>query len=83
MGLEKYRINPTSFDRYYDVFLQNSLRRRRFRITLLSGEHVDGVPTAGSIANPSNPDASFFFRLDDGHLYQIPFAHLKEAVALG
>ena len=83
MGLERYRITPTSFDRYYDIFLQNSFRGRRFRITLVSGDSVEGVPTAGSIANPTDPNVSFFLRLDDGRSYRIPFTDLQEAVATG
>ena len=82
MGLEKYRITPTSFDRYYDIFLQNSFRGRRFRITLVNGDSVEGVPTAGSIANPTDPKVSFFLRVDDGRSYQIPFADLSEALAV-
>jgi len=79
MGLEKYRITPTQFDRYYDVFLQNTFQGRRFRITLVSGDLFAGVPTAGSIANPTDPNVSFYVRLDDGQTYRIPFSELQEA----
>lgn len=82
MGLEKYRITPTPFDRYYDVFLQNSFQGRRFRITLVSGDSVDGVPTVGSIANPMDLNVSFYLRLDNGQAYRIPFSDLQEATPL-
>jgi hypothetical protein len=82
MGLEKYRITPTPFDRYYDVFLQNSFQGRRFRITLVNGDSVAGVPTASSIANPVDPSVSFYVRLDDGQTYRIPFSELQEATPL-
>jgi hypothetical protein len=82
MGLEKYRITPTLLNRYYDVFLQNSVHSRRFRITLISGDSVSGVPTAGSLASPTDPHVSFYLRLDDGGAYRIPFSELKEAMPL-
>jgi len=81
MGLEKYRITPTSFERYYDVFLTNAFQGRRFRLTLVSGESVEGVPTAGSIVNPADPNVSFVLRQDDGSVYRVPFAELREAAA--
>jgi hypothetical protein len=72
------------FDRYYDTFLQNALRGRRFKITLLSGESAEGVPTASSIADPGDPNASFPFLADDGKSYQIRFADLQHvAPAVG
>lgn len=79
MSFERYRIEGSAFERYYDVFLQNMMRGRRFRITLVAGETAVGVPTAGSIINPMDPNAAFTFRMEDGKIFRIPFAALKEA----
>lgn len=80
MGIDKYKVSTSSFDRYYDTFLQNSLRSREFRIVLESGEEAVGVPTSGSIVNPLDPKVSFSFRTGEGSVYRIPFADLREAV---
>jgi hypothetical protein len=79
MGLDRYKVSPNAFERFYDVFLQNSMRGRRYKIELESGDTAVGVPTSGSIANPLDPSVSFAFRTDDGNVYRIPFAHLKDA----
>jgi hypothetical protein len=72
----------SAFRRYYDVFLQNSLRGRPFRIRLKSGEIADGIPTSGSIVNPADPNASFAFRIDTGARYRVPFEALAEVVPI-
>lgn len=79
VSFERYRIEGSAFERYYDVFLQNMMRGRRFRITLVGGEQAVGVPTAGSIINPLDPNASFMFRSDSGQHFRIPFAALSDA----
>lgn len=83
MGIDKYRVTTSPFDRYYDTFLQNSLRGRPFKIVLASGDEALGVPTSGSIVNPLDPNVSFAFRTGDGSVYRIPFADLREAVPVG
>lgn len=82
MGIDMYKVAPTAFERYYDAFLQNSFRGRRFKIVLKSGESSVGVPTSGSIANPLDPNVSFSFKTDDGGMYRIPFVDLKEATVV-
>ncbi len=81
-GLDRYKVNPSAFDRYYDAFLQNSLRGHRFRLRLKSGDAVTGVPTSGSIADPKDPNVAFSLRTGDGHLYRIPFAELDDAASV-
>lgn len=74
------RHRPKSaFESYYDEFLQNAMRGRRYQITLGSGELATGVPTSGSIANPADPAVAFSFRADSGGVFRIPFAELREA----
>lgn len=74
---------PSAFERYYDVFLQNSLRGRRYRITLGSGESLEGVPMSSSIADPRDPKVSFLFKADNERTYQIPFSFLQTADPAG
>lgn len=80
MGFASYRATETSFERFYDLFLQNSFVRRTYQITSTSGEQLVGVPTAGSIADPRDPGVSFFFKASDGRAYRIPFRELAAAV---
>lgn len=80
MSFQRYSVSVSPFDRYYDRFFQNSLRGKRFRIKLVTGESVEGTPTAGSIINPQDPNASFSFRASDDQMYRIPFSALKDAV---
>jgi hypothetical protein len=82
MGIDQYRVEPSPFERYYDVFLRNALVGQRYLIKLSSGETAKGVPTSGSIVNPFDPTVSFAFHEDSGQQYKIPFAELKEAVAV-
>lgn len=77
------RHQPSAFERYYDLFLQNSLRGKRFAITLTTGEEVEGIPTAGSIIDPTDPRSSFTLRADDGNLYRIPFSRLANVAPAG
>ena len=79
MTIDKYRVNPSAFQRYDDTFLQNSFKGHRFKIVLDSGDAPIGVPTSGSLVNPLDPNVSFTFKTDDGAVYRIPFAHLREA----
>jgi hypothetical protein len=80
-SLERFRVSFSPFERYYDRFLQNSFRLRRYRIVLRGGEHVEGVPTSASMVDPSDPNVSFSFRADSG-FYRIPFAELESAEEL-
>jgi len=80
MGIEQYRIvQPSAFDKYYDVFLQNSLSQQRYRITLSDDQSYIGIPTCGSFVNPIDPNVSFSFLNNDGSEYRIPFSELKQA----
>jgi hypothetical protein len=84
MGLEQYRLDnvASAFERYYHVFLQNSLVGRKYTITLSSGEKTIGVPTTGSLVDPRNlENTEFILRSDGGKIYRIPFRDLKEAEA--
>jgi hypothetical protein len=81
MSLDRYRVSLSPFERYYDRFLQNSFRQRRYRISLRDGEQVDGIPTSGSIADPRDPDVSFHLRAESG-FYRIPFTELASAEEL-
>ena len=78
MSLHRYRTESSPFDRYYDRFLQNSFQQREYRIRLRDGDIAVGIPTAGSIADPRNPDISFNFKSDD-QFYRIPFRELESA----
>ncbi|MFP2907448.1 hypothetical protein ACLESD_20840 [Pyxidicoccus sp. 3LFB2] len=71
-----------SFNRFYDLFLQNTLKGQRFRIQLSSGSVMEGVPTAGSIASPLDPNVAFSFHASDGQSYLIPFRDLVNANTL-
>jgi hypothetical protein len=81
MSLDRFRVALSSFENYYDRFLQNSFRQRRYRIVLRGGEQAEGVPTSGSIADPHDPNVSFNFRADSG-FYRIPFKELEFAEEL-
>lgn len=82
MNLDKYRVKePTSFDRYYSIFLQNIVRQKNYKITLNDDTSYTGIPTCGlflTFANNSNVERSFYFKIDCS-LYNIPFSELKEA----
>jgi hypothetical protein len=78
MGFEQYRQNLTSFDRYYDLFLQNNFGGKPFKITLQGGDSAVGLPTSGSIVNPADPNVAFSFRTRGGS-YRIPFRELQHA----
>lgn len=80
MGFASYRVSETSFERFYDLFLQNNFVRKTYQITSTSGERLVGVPTASSIVDPRDPDVSFFFQASDGRAYRIPFRELADAV---
>lgn len=69
------------FERYYDEFLRNGFRGRRYRITLNDGRVLEGVPMAGSIADPRNPDVDFAFK-GAGPGVRIRFADLVRAEPL-
>jgi hypothetical protein len=81
MSLESFRITLSPFVTYYDRFLLNSFRQRRYRIVLRDGEQVDGVPTSGSAADPRDPSVSFNLRTESG-FYRIPFTELESAEEL-
>lgn len=66
---------------YYNLFLQNSLIRRTYRIKLNDERILEGVPTAGSLLDPTSPDRTFSMQLDDGVL-QIPLSAVVEAEEL-
>lgn len=72
----------SSFRRYYDAFLQNSLRGRRYRIRLATGEIAEGVPTSGSMVDVRQSNPTFSFRTDAGALYRLPFDVLVDAVPI-
>jgi hypothetical protein len=74
--------HASSFRRYYDAFLQNSLRGRRYRIRLATGEIADGVPTSGSMVDVRQTNPTFSFRTDVGALYRFPFNVLVDAVPI-
>jgi hypothetical protein len=82
-GLEAYKISMPSlaFGQFYDRFLQNSFRQKRYRITLTSGDVVDGVPTVGSIADPRDPEVAFSLTTAEDY-YRIPFRVLLNAEEL-
>ena len=40
MGFASYRATETSFERFYDLFLQNSFVRRTYQITLPAGSSL-------------------------------------------
>lgn len=81
MSLDRFKIPLSAFESYYDRFLQNSFRQRRYRIVLRGGDQAEGIPTSGSLANPSDPDVSFNFRSESG-FYRIPFRELEFAEEL-
>ena len=80
-SLERYRVTLSPFVTYYDRFLQNMFRQRRYRIVLRNGEQVEGVPTTESLANPHDPNVGFNLRAESG-FYRIPFIELESAEEL-
>jgi len=84
MGFSQYRVTrgASAFERYYDIFLQNSFAQKSFRIRSVGGEELIGIPMASSIINPSDPNAGFHFRSADGVAYFIPFRELEDAQPL-
>ena len=82
MGFDRYEKKPSSFDLYYDAFLQNSMQGRTFRIQLQDGSSAEVVPTTGSLINANDLEATeFSFKLN-GLLYRVPFRDLKSATPL-
>jgi hypothetical protein len=72
----------TSFEKFYHLFLRNSMLGEPYRILLENGEVADGSPSAGSIVDPRSKDASFLIRLNDGKTSRVPFRVLKTAIPL-
>ncbi|MFS8071682.1 MAG: hypothetical protein ACMG6S_35380 [Byssovorax sp.] len=79
MGFEKYKVPLSAFDLYYDKFLQNSFRGKKYKVTLKSGDSLVGTPMVGSMANPSDPNVSFSFTGENGVTYRIPFREIDLA----
>lgn len=78
MNLDKYRIKaPTSFDRYYYMFLHNSGKQKNYKIDFDDYTSYIGIPTCD--ANVSTVNVSFYFKMPDGSAYKIPFSELKQA----
>ena len=48
---------------YYDLFLNNSMRGALYRIKFKDGTTLTGVPTAGSMQDPNDPNPTFFLEL--------------------
>lgn len=80
-SLDRYRVSPSPFERYFDRFVQNRFRQRRFRIVLRNGEQVEGVPITESLTHPPDPTVGFSLRADSG-FYRIPFIELESAEEL-
>ena len=80
-SLERFRVSPSPFERYFDRFVQNRFRQRRFRIVLRNGEQVEGVPTTESLTHPPDPNVGFDLDADSG-FYRIPFTELVAAEEL-
>ena len=80
MGLDKFEVKISSFERYYNLFLQNSLQGKKFKIKLVGEKnwHI-GIPSAGSFVNPRDLDGTNFTFVSEGNTYQIPFRNLAEA----
>ena len=47
---------------YYDLFFNNFLRGALYRIKFKDGTTLTGVPKAGSMLDPNDPNPTFFFR---------------------
>lgn len=69
-----------SFARYYDPFLQNSQFGNHFRLTFTNGTSEIGVPTVGSIINPTD-NAEFSLKLNAG-VSRIRFGDVRVAEKL-
>lgn len=84
MSFNKFQQKTaTPFELYYDRFLQNSMARKLYIITLLDDDEFEiGIPTAGSIADPRDPEVRFYFRADNGKAYRIPFREISDAQEL-
>lgn len=81
MSLDRFKVSLSPFEKYYDRFLQNFFRQRRYRIVLRDGDQAEGIPTSSSIADPRDPNVSFDFRAESG-FYRIPFRELESAEEL-
>lgn len=57
-------LSNSEFD-FYQLFLDNYLKRERYRIKLCNGETLEGIPWAGSMLDPTIPNATFFFDFND------------------
>jgi hypothetical protein len=77
-SLERFRASPSPFERYFDRFVQNRFRQRRFRIVLRNGEQVEGVPTTESLTHQPAPNVSFNLQAES-EFYRIPFIELESA----
>jgi hypothetical protein len=74
-GLEKYRMPDTPYWRYHSVFVRNIQDRHKFRITLITGESDEGIPTCVGF---EEKDQSFLFQVGQDY-YRIPFKDLATA----
>lgn len=77
VNIEKYRIEADdSFLKFYDSFLQNSMRGKEFSIKFTDGTQITGVPSAGSL--PDMRDPHFLLKVS-GANYRIPFREIVDA----
>ena len=81
MGIEKYRVKVhPSFEKYYDLFRNNILRGKTYKITLTTGESIKGIPKCGlALLDITDPHVSFTLQSIAGDLYKIPFMVLEKA----
>lgn len=80
MSVETYQVKTGSFERFYNLFLYNTLRTIKYKIILTDGATAVGVPTVGAGVNPFDPSVSFNF-WSEGESYQIPFSVLEDVTA--
>ncbi len=66
---------------YYDLFLNNNLRGDIYSIELIDGTTLKGVPKAGSMQNPTDPNATFILSSNNSRR-QILLRDIKEAKKL-
>jgi hypothetical protein len=76
--VQTLELQMSQVDRYYDAFLQNSMRGQPWVLRMVDGSIKVGVPTAGSIFDPFDPNASFTFKNETG-TSRFRFRDLAEA----
>ncbi len=75
MAFDRYQLNGN--ERFVALFQENHTARKRFKITMVSGDIIEGIPTTD--IRGGDAGSSFLMRGDGDAYYRIPFSDLASA----